>query len=577
MNTVYTTQSHQSIMLGGLIAQGGEGSVWSVVGRPEVAKIYHPTMGIGDQEAKLSIMLANPPKDEMRFKFNHISIAWPTAMLFQAAKFSGFLMPRLGESVKILDVYNPKLRKARYPGFNWKYLLHTAQNLSIAIDAVHTRGYVVGDINESNIMVNRQALISLIDTDSFQVLDQSNGVYRCPVGREEFTPPELQGVQFNLVNRLPEHDYFGLAVMIFLLLMEGNHPFAGILKNANPTQEPANIYCLKQGAFPYASNSLSAPRPTAPRFTILPPDIQKLFFKSFVEGYRSPAARPSPGEWVSALDKAESRLTQCHKDQNHWFSSHLRRCPWCPAVPTRLQAPLPAVKAISHSDNRSPMGSIPRSGRPNSTSIANPAFLTSPQIPTASIGSVTVQARLKRFVYRSLGSTYFPLKQWWRQTRLSLLIGTACGAPLSFSVLLMFWYPDATSIIAAFLAGIMLFSPVFFLGRLVYNHLLRLNNPFGKAIGIMVLFGGLFVAIMAGYFTQALSINILHAYQPQFGWLLVESCLLGLGGGAGYGTYRFFARPKKNWMALLWLAFIAIFTLLVVGLVGSQFLPFQVI
>jgi len=178
-------------MLGSLLAQGGEGSVWSVVGRPEVAKIYHPTQDNANHEAKIALMVANPPRDEMRARSNHVSIAWPTSLLYQDGKFTGFLMPRLGESLKIIEVYNPKLRKTKYAGFNWKYLLHMALNLAIAVDAIHSKGYVIGDINEGNILVNPQALISLIDTDSFQVKDPAGLFYRCPVGREEFTPPEL--------------------------------------------------------------------------------------------------------------------------------------------------------------------------------------------------------------------------------------------------------------------------------------------------------------------------------------------------------------------------------------------------
>ena len=57
--------------------------------------------------------------------------------------------------------------------------------------ALHERGYVVGDVNESNILVNRGALVTLIDTDSFQVRSAEQ-VYRCRVGKPEYTPPELQ-------------------------------------------------------------------------------------------------------------------------------------------------------------------------------------------------------------------------------------------------------------------------------------------------------------------------------------------------------------------------------------------------
>lgn len=581
MSSIYTTQSNQTIMLGSLLAQGGEGSIWSVVGRPEVAKIFHPSLDNTHREAKITLMLSNPPRDEMRARLNHVSIAWPTALLYQDARFAGFLMPRLGESLKILEVYNPRLRKAT--GFNWKYLLHMAINLSVAVDAIHSKGYVIGDINESNILVNRQALVSLIDTDSFQVHDGSGLVYRCPVGREEFTPPELQGIQFNQVDRSPEHDYFGLAVMIFLLLMEGNHPFSGILKTTNPTGDPDNIYCLKQGAFPYASNSLSGPRPTAPKFTILPTAIQRLMLKCFVEGYRTPSIRPAPGEWKLALEKIETNLIQCRKDNNHWYSGHLRKCPWCASETPHLQTPLPAVQPISVSEPQARRPAPPPRLR-SKPALSFQAASINPALPSQSInyppksalGIPVVRDRLKRFVYGSRISR-LTFNQWWHKTWLSILIGTASGAVFSFAILLMFWYPDFTSLFAGTIAGVTVFLPIFYFGRPIYNHLQRTDNPFGKLFGIVVSLIGLSIAGLAFYFAWKQTAGLLGSYQPRLVWLILESCLLGTGGGAAFGTYRFFSRPKGNWTAVLWLAFITILTLLILVLLGMQFMPFKTI
>jgi DNA-binding helix-hairpin-helix protein with protein kinase domain len=166
----------------------------------------------------------------------------------------------------------------------------------------------MGDINEGNILVTSRALVSLIDTDSYQVRDENGTVYRCPVGKPEFTPPELQGVPFDQVDRQPEHDYFGLGVLIFLLLMEGNHPFSGALKRDIQTGEPSNIYCLRQGRFPYQNNPLVGPRPVAPRFEILPPGVQRLMVRCFVSGHREPRARPSAADWARALEKAAASL-----------------------------------------------------------------------------------------------------------------------------------------------------------------------------------------------------------------------------------------------------------------------------
>src|SRR5207302_9870021 len=99
--------------------------------------------------------------------------------------------------------------------WSWKYFCAAARNIASATAAIHSKGYCVGDLNESNILVGQtNALISLIDCDSFQVRDLSSGkIFPCPVGTPEYTAPELMGNYSQ--NRTPETDYFALAVLLF--------------------------------------------------------------------------------------------------------------------------------------------------------------------------------------------------------------------------------------------------------------------------------------------------------------------------------------------------------------------------
>ncbi|MBI4492661.1 MAG: hypothetical protein HY690_07710 [Chloroflexi bacterium] len=139
-------------------------------------------------------------------------------------------MPRVDfdTSKLLLSLYNPRDRQLTWPQFTWEYLLRAGRNLASIVAALHSRGYVVGDLNESNVVVTESALVTLVDCDTMQVVDPASGtVYRCSVGKAEYTPPELQGVDFATVDRNPYHDNFALAVLIFILLMEGVHPFAG--------------------------------------------------------------------------------------------------------------------------------------------------------------------------------------------------------------------------------------------------------------------------------------------------------------------------------------------------------------
>jgi serine/threonine protein kinase len=586
--SVYTAfrekqSASQSIMLAEKIGEGGEGSVWSIVGRSEVAKIYTPRAATHEHEQKLSLMLANPPQDDMLLHQGHVSIAWPTALLYQDTAFSGFLMPRLSDSFKILDIYNPKVRRSKCPGFNWKYLIHTALNLSIAVNALHAKNYVIGDINESNILVNHQALVSLIDTDSFQVEGSTGQVYRCPVGKEEFTPPELHGIQFNQVNRLPQHDYFGLAVLIFLLLMEGNHPFSGVMKSNNPSPDPDNIYCLKSGKFPYSHNPVCSPRPTAPRFEILPPEIRRLMLRSFVEGYSRPAVRPSPAEWVLALERAEASLVHCRRDASHWYSRHLQHCPWCSPSHPRLQVPLPPIQS-----GNSPRGTTGQPAAPASQVPASfPSKLSqgsgsvtlplSPSKPSSKPGRPKPQPPVTgssrgRFVRWVGPSNYRPkmnLRFWANNIRVSTLMGIAAGLALSGLVWLMFNNPLTTSYILSSIASLTLTAAGVWLTFFRINLPAMIRPAMSWALRSLTLILFIALAVLAWPLTNTLATAFLSLHQPQVGWLVLDGLALGAGLGSAYGTFRLFARYKNLVSAFFLTLLLAAFPFFFLFLVGA--------
>jgi len=134
------------------------------------------------------------------------------------------------------------------------------------VRALHGRGYVVGDVNESNILVGHSALITLVDTDSFQVCGSRPRQHvPVPRGQARVHPAGAKGKRFTSIDRTPEHDRFGLAVLIFQLLMEGTHPFAGLYRSGeDPPPYEARIAC---GQFPYG-NRRGPYRPIPDRSTL---------------------------------------------------------------------------------------------------------------------------------------------------------------------------------------------------------------------------------------------------------------------------------------------------------------------
>jgi WD40 repeat protein/serine/threonine protein kinase len=327
---------------------GGEGAIYEVPHYPNlVAKVYHAQRRTPERIAKLQIMVAHPPVNPTEH-LNHPSIAWPTELLRDTAtnQLVGFVMPRVRQMLPLSEVYNPRARRRQLPLFNYRYLVRTARNLCAAVQAVHQAGYVIGDLNESNVLVSDQALVTLVDADSFQVRDPETGVvYRSLVGKPEYTPPELQGCSFAVVDRQPEHDAFALAVLIFKLLMEGFHPFDGVYRD-EPPELGARI---RNGYFPYARGRTGIePSPLAPPFEMLHSDLQALFVRCFEEGHRNRSVRPRVEDWLEALEGAEDALQQCGQNEQHYYWGHLADCPWC----ARQQAlggrdPFPSRASVS--------------------------------------------------------------------------------------------------------------------------------------------------------------------------------------------------------------------------------------
>lgn len=392
----YTRLDGRPVTLGAQLGlPGGEGVVYAVDGALDLAaKIYHqPSV---ERITKVRAMLANRPEDPTSAR-GHLTLAWPVDLLTSdTGAAAGFLMPRLNTKTALgfINLYNPKTRQRVAPAFTWEYLLRTARNLSSALAALHERGYVVGDLNESNIFVTNTAQVTLIDCDSLQVPGANGAVYRCAVGREEYTPPELHGVALAAVDRTPVHDVFGLGVLLFQLLLEGQHPFLGVWHG--PGSPPELAARIRAGQCPYAPGKAGVitPMPRGLPFATLPPDLQGLFIRCFGDGHTDPSARPSAQVWLRALIDVEGRLQRCAANSQHVYSDHLSACPWHermrqglpdpfpPQTSAGAQTPLPGI-AFARSGVASGGSSVPPPTRQSSSVPPVAAVPLTPPPPTS--------------------------------------------------------------------------------------------------------------------------------------------------------------------------------------------------
>jgi serine/threonine protein kinase len=312
-------------LAGNPFAGGGEGDIFNVADNPDLAaKIYNYDKRTTERERKLSAMVTIKPGLMDQY-------AWPLDVLYENGKFAGFVMIKITGKEKLRNIYVYDNRG----GAPWTLYIAIAKNLSAAVSNVHEIKQIIGDLNPENILTDpKTGLVTLVDTDSYHIVDAAGSIHRCAVGMPEFVAPELQGIHFPsapLPTFTIETDRFSLAELIFALIMNGAHPFAcKTISGSSSKFQP--IDNMVSGTCAYFSDSsfdnIEIPR-YAPELNSLPEEIQSLFHRAFIEGHKNPAIRPAAEEWYYALERLEANIVTCGNDPEHLYYTFATKCPWC--------------------------------------------------------------------------------------------------------------------------------------------------------------------------------------------------------------------------------------------------------
>ena len=319
LNTTFDSSHHHDISLGEKIGHGGEGEVYIVEGMQGMAaKIYRKELR-KQREAKIRVMI------EKKFSTSVKEAAFPIQLLNVNREFAGFMMPLASDHLPIHELYNPKSRRIHFKSADFRFLVRTALNLAIAVRNIHRTGCVIGDINQSGILVSQSATVILIDTDSFQ-FEYGTGYFLSEVGVVDYTPPELQGVKLDSVVRTKLHDFFGLAIAIFQLLFMGRHPYSG----TNPNSDLGIGEAIAQNQFSFTRDRIDTveakPPPNFLKLKDMPTPIANAMERAFG---LNPKRRPSAQEWISILKGLEQSLKKCSTSEAHYYSRSSQFCIWC--------------------------------------------------------------------------------------------------------------------------------------------------------------------------------------------------------------------------------------------------------
>ena len=341
---VYKRRNGSSIELGHRVGGGGEGDIYEVSSLPDlVAKIWANPDDL--RVRKMQVLLGHPPRISSRVR-EKIDLAWPTDALYgDDGAMVGYLMPKvsLDDYRELVSYAFPitrrRIEERRGAEFSNEDILGIARNLAGVFLRLHSDNYLIGDVNRANFLVDVNGRAFVIDIDSMQARDPDTGeIHRCAVGTPDFIPPELVGKTFRDFDRVENHDLFGLAVLIFELLMNGVHPYDPIDQTGSHGSGQMRLDNIKSGYSPYANldtvQALSlrynedTPTPelresrratllaemgmdaTADFDTLLhgrvepwldlPLELRNLFIRAFRDGEQS---RPNARDWIETIDR----------------------------------------------------------------------------------------------------------------------------------------------------------------------------------------------------------------------------------------------------------------------------------
>jgi DNA-binding helix-hairpin-helix protein with protein kinase domain len=308
------------LSIGSLLGKGGEGEVYLLNdGTSRALKVYTRADG-QTREQKILAMI------KMDLAQQSPLVSFPLAVARKNdGTFAGFVMKLVKNHHPLFELYSPGARKHNFPRADYRFLVRAATNIARAVASVHEGNCVIGDINHSSILVSDTATAALIDADSFQIIDGASR-YLSRVGVPEYTPPELHGQNLGTVVRTPNHDAFGLAIVIFQLLFMGRHPFVGTVRKG---EIPPIAQAIRDYRFVYDENrdvGMDQPPGTA-ALSDFPETIAKYFEAAF--GRETANHRPTAKQWVAALMDLEKDIVRCKDIELHYFPVTASECPWC--------------------------------------------------------------------------------------------------------------------------------------------------------------------------------------------------------------------------------------------------------
>ncbi len=201
------------------------------------AKIYNYERVSTYYQKKAELMLSR--------KINYEGLCWPVDMLFDKERnFVGILVPEVKGNPLHLSVFKQAGLQQYFSEWSKVDLCDLAITILKKIRYLHERNIMMGCINPASIFVENPHKVYFADTDCYQIEG-----YPCFLHNINYTAPELQERQKELYLVSKENEYFGVAVLVFMIMMPGKPPYMG----KHPGDASAEIIKMQ---FPYSNRTI---------------------------------------------------------------------------------------------------------------------------------------------------------------------------------------------------------------------------------------------------------------------------------------------------------------------------------
>lgn len=286
-------------------ASGGEGTVYEFRQNPDfIIKIYKDSIindpvKTAELNARIIAMFKIKPCKTMNF------LAWPVMPVFNKNRqIIGFVMRKV-QGVSLRSLFGISNIQKNFPGWDKLKLIEIAIDFVQKIRLLQSYGVQVNDFNPDNFLVDRNGKVQFIDCDSFQITAPNKKIHITRTFYPSHCAPELLNHKAMLgYSRNEHHLEFGVAIIIFNILMCGLHPYSYY-------DTRSNDFCgtpdenLKKGRCPLGIGA-GCLFPRGNWYNLwswLTGRTKNGFIQTFRAGHANPEARTSLDEWSTILQQ----------------------------------------------------------------------------------------------------------------------------------------------------------------------------------------------------------------------------------------------------------------------------------